>query len=74
MHPWLRWLWPTPAADDTEMERIRAARADAERRLAEARARWPAVNQAAHRAARRIDQNHIGQLIEEAVRARPGDR
>lgn len=68
------WPWRRDRQDDAERARLARARNEAAQAVADAQARWPEVNEAAERTRQRVEQNHIGQLIEEALRARPGDR
>ena len=69
---WLRWLWPKledrDPAERAHLQRVHSEAVDA---LADADARWPEVQRAAAHARRRLEDNHFGQLIEDALRARP---
>ncbi len=72
MVTWLRWIWPRlDGGDPRERESLRHAHREALNQLADADARWPEVQRAADKARRRLEDNHFGQLIEEALRARP---
>ena len=68
----MRWLWwRRPTLDEAELELLRRAKREAVQGLAEADARWPAVHEAAEAAQQRVAHNHIGELLERALQARP---
>ncbi len=71
----MRWLWwQRPHHDEHERELLRRAKAQAMKGLADADARWPAVEQATRERAERVSRNHIGELLENALRPAPNRR
>jgi hypothetical protein len=76
---WLAEVWwhrdPSTAQELAELraerERMRQAKSDAAGRLAATQRRWGAVNDRSSAVRARLEQNHIGQLIEDAIRPAP---
>ncbi len=65
------WPWRRERRDEAERERLAAAKREAAQAVADAQARWPEVNETARRTHERVSRNHIGALVDEALRARP---
>lgn len=74
---WLPWVHDDPAAVRelaelrAERESMRAAKQSAAERLTASESRWADVNQRSSAIRARLERNHIGRLIEDAIRPVP---
>ena len=67
----MRWPW-SRKHDDVNPEESKRAVANAQQEQAKAKARWPEVDSVSDALARHYTENHVSEMLEQAMRRRRG--